>query len=109
MRRKLLALVIVGLLAFAGFSFTSTGNDSEHEDKSCCCCCPLTCCKMMGIKGTEDIDVNVENVKDGVVVKVTSKNANVAKKIQEMYAKMKEMCTQKECCEKLLKKGEIKK
>lgn len=61
---------------------------------------------MMGVKGCEDIDFNVENVNDGVVVKVTSKNAELAKKIQEMYTKMKEMCSQEECCKKKeLKKG----
>ncbi len=100
MKNKLLILVIIGLLVFAGFSFASIANNDGQEEKSCSSCCCLACCKVMGVKGCEDIDLNVENVKDGVVVKVTSKNADVVKKIQEMYAKMKDMCSKEECCKK---------
>lgn len=106
MKNKILAIVFISLLALTNFSFTPIANYQEREDDSCCCCCCPSICNM---KGCEDIEVNVENVKDGVVVKVTSKKADMAKKIQEMYAKMKEMCTQKECCKKEPKKEEIKK
>lgn len=106
MKNKILALVFISLLALPSFSFTSMANCQEREDDSCCCCCCLSCCN---VKRCEDVEVNVENVKDGVVVKVTSKKADVVKKIQEMYAKMKEMCTQKECCEKEPKKEQSKK
>jgi len=67
-------------------------------------CEKKACCAMMGFMGGKDIEVNVENVKDGVAVKVTSKKAEVVKKIQEMAAKMKEMC-----CKKETKKEEVKK
>ena len=62
------------------------------------------CCAMMGLMGSEEIEMNVENLEDGVAVKITSKNADVVKKIQEHAAKMKEMCCQKE-----EKKEEVKK
>ncbi len=64
---------------------------------------------MMGVMGCEDIEVNVENVDDGVVVKITSKNADMVKKIQGMCDKMKKMCALKECCKKKDKKEEVKK
>lgn len=53
-------------------------------------------CPMMDMMSSKDIEMNVENLKDGVAVKITSKNADVVKKIQEMAAKMKTMCSQKE-------------
>lgn len=62
------------------------------------------CCAMMGLMGSEEIEMNVENLEDGVAVKITSKNADVVKKIQEHAAKMKEMC-----CKKEAKKEEVKK
>ena len=68
------------------------------------------CCPMMGLMGSKDIEVNVENLEDGVAVKITSKNADVVKKIQEGVAKMKEMCKQKAAnCKEEVKKEEIKK
>ncbi len=62
--------------------------DKEHmhkkgEEKACC--------SMMGVMSHKDVEMNVENLKDGIAVKLTSKNADVAKKLQEMAAKMKEM------------------
>jgi len=54
------------------------------------------CCSMMGVMSLKDVEMNVENLKDGVAVKLTSKNADVAKKLQEMAAKMKGMCEKKE-------------
>ncbi len=68
------------------------------------------CCSMMGMMSSKDIEMKLENLKDGVAVKVTSKNADVVKKIQEMAAKMKTMCSQKEgCCKVETKKEKIKK
>lgn len=78
-------------------------------------CCPEMqmkakgefCCPLMGIK---DADVKIENLDDGIAVKVTSKNADVVKKIQEMAAKIKTMCSQKEAsCKKETEKKEVKK
>ena len=74
----------------------------EHEEKACC--------PIMGLMCSKDIEVNVENLKDGVAVKITSKNEEVVKKIQEGVAKMKEMCKQKAAtCKKEVKKEEVKK
>lgn len=75
--------------------------DKEHmhmkaEEKACC--------PMMDMMSGKDVEMNVENIQDGIAVKITSKNADVVKKIQEMSAKMKEMC-----CKKEAKKEEIKK
>lgn len=68
------------------------------------------CCPMMGLMGSKDVEVNVENIEDGVAVKITSKNADVVKRIQENTAKMKEMCKQKAAaCKKKVKKEEVKK
>jgi folylpolyglutamate synthase/dihydropteroate synthase len=53
------------------------------------------CCPMMGMMSSKDIEMKLENLKDGVAVKITSKNADVVKKIQEMAAKMKTMHSQK--------------
>jgi YHS domain-containing protein len=76
-------------------------TDKEHmhkkgEEKSCC--------PMMGMMSSKDVEMNVENLKDGIAVKITSKNADVVKKIQEMAAKMKEMHKQKEVKEEKVKK-----
>jgi YHS domain-containing protein len=56
----------------------------KHEEKACC--------PMMGMMSAKDVEMNVENLENGIAVKVTSKNTEVVKKIQEMAAKMKEMC-----------------
>ncbi len=55
----------------------------EGEEKACC--------PMMGVMSGKDVEMNIENLKNGIAVTLTSKNADVAKKIQEMAAKMKEM------------------
>ena len=91
----------------------------EHEEKACCPKMQMkmhkkgeekACCPMMGLMCSKDIEVNVENLKDGVAVKITSKNEEVVKKIQEGVAKMKEMCKQKAAtCKKEVKKEEVKK
>ena len=81
-------------------------TDKEHmhkkgEEKACC--------PMMGMMSSKDVEMNVENLKDGIAVKLTSKNADVAKKLQEMAAKMKEMCCQKEAKKEEVKKEKVKK
>lgn len=55
-----------------------------------------SCCAMMGLMESGKVEVSVENVEEGIVVKVTSKDAEVVKKIQEKAAKMKEKCAEKE-------------
>lgn len=70
----------------------------EKEGKSCCA--------MMSMMDMKDMEVQVENLDNGITVKITSKNADVVKKIQELSVKMKEMCAQKEECEKTEKKEE---
>ena len=61
------------------------------------------CCPLMSIK---DADVKVENLKDGVTVRITSKNADVVKKIQETAVNLKagSCCEKEECCKKEEKK-----
>lgn len=63
-----------------------------------------SCCAMMGMMSSEDVEMNVENLIDGIAVKITSKNADVVKKIQEMAAKMKAMCEEKETQKEKVKK-----
>ncbi len=75
--------------------------EMEHKEKACC--------PMMGVMSLKDVEMNVENLKDGVAVKLTSKNADVAKKLQEMAAKMKGMCCKKEAEKKEEKKEKVKK
>lgn len=67
------------------------------------------CCPMMDLMSSKDIEMNVENLEDGIAVKITSKNAETVKKIQEMSVKMKEMCKKKAACKKEVKKEEVKK
>ncbi|MFQ6082063.1 MAG: heavy metal-binding domain-containing protein [Candidatus Aminicenantia bacterium] len=64
------------------------------------------CCTMMHLMGCKDAEINVENLEDGVAVKITSKNAEVVKKIQEVAAKMKASCPKKakECKKKKTEK-----
>jgi len=59
-------------------------------------------CPMMA----KDVEVKIENLADGVAVKMTSKNAELVKKIQESIAKMKTMCAGMASCPK---KEEVKK
>jgi len=54
-------------------------------------------CPMMA----KDVEKKVENTADGVAIKITSKNPETVKKIQEHVAKMGEGCAMmKGCCEK---------
>jgi YHS domain-containing protein len=50
-----------------------------------------TRCPMIGATSCKDVEMIVDNIEDGITVKITSKNADVVKKIQEMAARMKEM------------------
>ena len=75
--------------------------EMEHKEKASC--------PMMGVMSHKDVEVNVENLKDGIAVKLTSKNADVVKKLQEMSAKMKGMCCKKEAKKKEVKKEKVKK
>lgn len=65
------------------------------------------CCSLMSVK---DADVKVENLEDGVNVRITSKNADVVKKIQETTVNLKagSCCEKEECCKKEEKKVEKK-
>ncbi len=71
----------------------------EGEEKACCA--------MMGVMSSKDVEMKVEKLKDGIAVKLTSKNADVAKKLQEMAAKMKEMHKKMEAKKEV--KKEVKK
>jgi len=77
--------------------------EMEHKEKACC--------PMMEVMSLKDVEMNVENLKDGIAVKITSKNADVVKKLQEMSAKMKAMCEKKEVKKEIKKevKKEVKK
>lgn len=48
------------------------------------------CCELMAIIGSKEVEVKVENLKDGINLRITSKKADMAKEIQEKAAKMKE-------------------
>jgi YHS domain-containing protein len=61
-------------------------------------------CPMM----MKDLEIKVENTKDGVTVTMTSKNPETVKMIQDHAAKMKDCCKAKEGCPGA-KKEEIKK
>ncbi|MGB8953012.1 MAG: YHS domain-containing protein [Candidatus Aminicenantales bacterium] len=51
-------------------------------------CCDMKSCPMM----MKDVEKKIENIATGVVITLTSKNPETAKKIQEHAAKMKEGC-----------------
>ena len=53
-----------------------------------------------------DVEMTVENLSDGAVIKFTTKNAELVKKIQEHLAQMK---TMREKCKETCKKEEVKK
>ncbi len=67
------------------------------------------CCPMMGMMSHKDVEMNVKNLKNGIAVKMTSKNADVVKKIQEMAVKMKEMHKKMEAKKEEVKKEKVKK
>ena len=65
------------------------------------------CGSMMGFMGLKDVEVNIENLDNGVVVKITSKDPDTVKKIQENVAKMSKH--KAATCKKKVKKEEKKK
>ncbi len=67
------------------------------------------CCPMMGVMSHKDVEMNVENLKNGIAVKLTSKNADVVKKIQDMAVKMKEMRKKMAAKKEEVKKEKVKK
>ncbi len=76
--------------------------NKEEEGKACCA--------MMAMMSAKDVEMMVENLEDGIAVKITSKNPEMAKKIQEYAVKMKEMCKEYTACSKEeAKKEEVKK
>jgi len=68
------------------------------------------CCPMMCFMDSKDVEVSVKKMEDGIAVKITSKNADVVKKIHEMVIKMEGKHEHKEeHSKKETKKKEIKK
>ena len=63
-------------------------KDEKSEKKACC--------PMMELMMSKDVEMNIENLKDGIAVKITSKTEEMAKKIQEMASQMKAQCKHKE-------------
>jgi|Deesub1362B_J571_1020462.scaffolds.fasta_scaffold00300_33 YHS domain-containing protein len=58
-------------------------------------------CPLISFAQCKDVEVKIENLEHGVIIKITSENAEVVKKIQEKAAKMKSCCTRKmEKCKK---------
>ncbi len=46
-------------------------------------------CPMMGLMGLKDVEIVSENLKDGVTIRITAKDPETVKKIQDMAAKVK--------------------
>ncbi|MFQ5722776.1 MAG: YHS domain-containing protein [Candidatus Aminicenantales bacterium] len=69
------------------------------------------CGSMMGFMGLKDVDVNIENLDNGVIVKIMSKDPDTVKKIQENVAKMNKMMGKHKAktCKEKVKKEEKKK
>ncbi len=49
---------------------------------------------------SKDVERKTENVAEGVSVKITSKNPEMVKKIQEHFADGKAYCLKPGCCQK---------
>lgn len=81
------------------------GKAEEHEKQMQMEKEGKPCCAEMGMMGLEDVEMSFENLENGIAVKITSQNAETAKKLQEHAAKMKEMCAK----QKEAKKEEVKK
>ena len=81
------------------------GEGQEHEHMIHKEAEEKVCCPLMGFK---DAEVKIENTKDGITMTITSKNADVVKKIQETAAKIKDGSSGT-CCEKKEHKEETKK
>ena len=57
-------------------------------------------CPMMHLMDSNEIEISVKKTEDGIAVKITSKNADVVKKIHEMLTKMKGKHEQKKNTQK---------
>jgi YHS domain-containing protein len=62
------------------------------------------CCPMAGLMQNKDVGFKVENTKDGVQVNISSKDAEMVKKLQDMAAKMKAGCEPKRCAKESAEK-----
>jgi len=62
------------------------------------------CCPMAGLMQNKDVEFKVENTKDGVQINISSKNAEIVKKLQDMAAKMKAGCDPKTCAKECAEK-----
>jgi len=63
-----------------------------------------SCCPMAGLMHGKDIEFKVENSKDGVQINISSKDAEIVKKLQDMAAKMKAGCDPKTCAKECAEK-----
>ncbi|HUU51893.1 MAG TPA: YHS domain-containing protein [Candidatus Heimdallarchaeota archaeon] len=72
------------------------GEEQEHEQMMEMKTEGKACCGMMGMMNSNDVEMKVEELDDGVAVKITSKNAETVKKIKEYASKMKAMCCNKQ-------------
>jgi len=75
------------------------GMMMQHGQMGCCQKMPMGAqghnCMMTCPLQSQDVEMKIENLPDGVAVKVTSKNPDTVKKIQEHFAKMKSCCQKK--------------
>jgi len=62
------------------------------------------CCPMAGLMQNKDVEFKAENTKDGVQINISSKNAEIVKKLQDMAAKMKAGCDPKTCAKECAEK-----
>lgn len=73
------------------------GHNMMKGEKGMCCGMKME--KMAGCPMMmKDVEIKVENTKDGVLVTMTAKNPETVKMIQDHVAKMKESCMGKEGC-----------
>ncbi len=61
-------------------------------------------CPMAGMMHNKDVEFKVENTKDGVQVSISSKDAEMVKKLQDMAAKMKAGCNPETCAKEKTEK-----
>jgi YHS domain-containing protein/TusA-related sulfurtransferase len=67
----------------AGEGMACCGKMEGMKAGGCCAECPMM---------AKDVEKKIENTPDGVVIKVTSKNPETVKKLQEHFAKMGAGC-----------------
>jgi hypothetical protein len=78
MRRSLILVALIGVAALVAFAAVYAGND---EDKS-------ACKHKKSFLNSKDVKFEVENLDNGVKITVTSEKDEIAKKIQEHFAKV---------------------